>query len=700
MTADSQSCPQCGAPIAAGGRFCGGCGADLTTFAVDPSPTASATTPDPKKTSLGMPAVTASRPGGTPGTPAPDDPQRAPKRSNAKQTMLGMPAVAVGHPKTHSDVSGTPTPATTSSGAGGFAPVSAPSPRAPAAALPASPIQDGTAARQRDPAKQTMLGMTASSVAPSVKQVDPSKQTLLGMTRTEAPTATAAPPTTRAPQAPPPAVIGSAPTPSPSAEEPGAFHAHPRSGAQKLAPQSNRTMLGVMTPGLPPPAVAGQAAPPPRYDSPAAKTELTYAPDSDEGRVDVWASESLDSAPRAPVRRGPVVALVLLLVLVGAAVVGYLYFRGGAAEVNAQVVTVDGAEALQVDVLGAVPGTKVRFDGREEVTQAGRAVFALGENDLQMGDNRLHVEVVEPSGASTSSTVVLSLAYRVRPDLSGLADDEPSVRVVVDAFPGSSVTIDETPVHLDASGHGVHRLLLAGEAQRGSLERDFHYRVLTPGKPPADGVVRVRIPFALLRVERPGAQSITDRERVEIAGAAHSDAIVRVNGNVVPVREGRFLAEIEVPMGSSEHQVIAARGEQAPRRVTLQIRRVADLQAEAERYEVDEGLDYARLAASPNDYRGKRVAFVGRVYNVDVHDGRASLQIVVRDCARGRRCPLWVNYDGGVTVGLNEWVEVRGTVAGEQQYRAASSEVRSDPAIDAAFVVRRDVDALQPRPRR
>ncbi len=597
------------------------------------------------QTMLGMPATTV----GSAGAPAPQ-PKSAPASPVAPPQQAPAPA---------SPVAQQPPPS-----GGGFAPVHGQGidshaatqamPQVDPAQMHAQQAQPTQPQQPEQPAPRPQAPQDSAKAAQKVAAK--SNRTMLGMMA--APTGMAPP---------------SGPAQAPDTGPQG-------SAAKKVAAQSNRTMLGMMAA----PGAAGPAQPQAPAPQPPQQQGFGGAPAAQPHQD--WPEE--DPPTLKTPRYGLWIGIVLAVLLVVGAVVGGVMFLGDSGpEVRASVARGEAGETLQVDVPGAPAGTKVRFNGQELPTTAGRVAFPLGANDLQLGDNELTVEVVSPEGDVSTIPLVLTVRYRVRPDLDGLDDAEPKLRIVVDALPGSVVTIDESPVTLDVTGHGVLEVPLEGMASQAVLERTFDYRVVPPGAPPAQGEVRVRVPFATLQVERPSEESITDQAQLEIAGAAHSDATVTVDGNPVEVNEGRFLAEIEVPMGVSEHVVIATRDERAPRRIDLTVRRVADLAAEASSYEVDRNLDYARLAAAPGDYRGRKVAFVGRVYNADVHEGRASLQMVVRDCARGQRCPLWVNHDGGTQVRINQWVRVLGEVTGEQQYRATSGEVRSDPAIEAAFLL-------------
>ena len=475
---------------------------------------------------------------------------------------------------------------------------------------------------------------------------------------------------------------GAAPQPAGAAPQPAPAQAAPAKAAP--GPTTNRTMLGVAVqpgaggaPAAPAPAAAmpgyaGQAAQPAPYGAPAAEDPYYPEPPRKKSRVGLFVG-----------------LLFLLLAAAGAAAAAYFFFASGTANVRATIVSTETGESLQVDVPEAEPGTKLRFNGVESELEAGRAAFPLAEDRLQLGDNNFVVDVIGPGGSVEQAQIVVSVPYRVRADLSALEDEPPTLRMVVDALPGSTVSLDEESVTLDANGHGSREYPLDSGDDSPHLERVVRYRVVVPEGQPADGQVTTRIPFATLQLDRPGASSLTDKERLEVVGAAHPEARVTLDGEAVELNgEGRFRTYLEIgEVGSSEHVVVAHQAGRAPRRRTLQVRRVADLRQEAASYPVDADITYAHLTQNPDAYRGHKAAFVGRVYNVDVGDGKSVLQMIVRDCPTGQRCPIWVNYDGATDAEINSWVRAVGELAGEQQFRSPSGQVISVPRIDAVFVL-------------
>ncbi|MFW5921276.1 MAG: hypothetical protein ACOCUS_05495, partial [Polyangiales bacterium] len=286
--------------------------------------------------------------------------------------------------------------------------------------------------------------------------------------------------------------------------------------------------------------------------------------------------------------------------------------------------------------------------------------------------------------------VTLTLEYRVRADLSELDEAPPVVAIVVDVPAGSTVALDGEPLELDGSGHAEKRYPLDAKEPSGPnpvLEHEVSYRVAPPDGEPASGKVRTRIPYATLQIDRPGDEAITDEDTIEIAGAVHEDASVTIDDREAKVTEGRFLYEYPLSeVGTYEPTVVAKRPSRAPRRRTIVIRRVEDLEEEADSFAADPELDYARISQNPNIYKGRKVELVGRVYNARIEGGEGMLQMLVRDCPRSK-CPLWVTYPAAAEPRVDSWVRVLGEVAGEQQFRAESGEIMTVPRIEASFVL-------------
>jgi hypothetical protein len=261
--------------------------------------------------------------------------------------------------------------------------------------------------------------------------------------------------------------------------------------------------------------------------------------------------------------------------------------------------------------------------------------------------------------------------------------------VVVDALPGSEVMLDGEPLALDADGHGEREYPLPeAQADASAYQKEVRYRVRLPEATPEEGVVRVRVPYAQMQLDRPGTEVLTEHDAIEIAGAVHSGASVTIDGQAVHVREGRYVHRYPLPEpGAYTPRILTRQAGRAPHVLTIRIERVEDMAAVAASFHPDPGITYARIQQNPGIYRGQKIAVEGRVYNVSVEGGRSDVQILVRDCPRGQRCPLWVGYPAAAEVTVDDWVRVLGTVGGEQQFRSETNRVIAVPRVDAQFLL-------------
>lgn len=619
----------------------------------------------------------ASAPGPAPAaTPAPHPPRRI---AGIAKTMIGVPTQA-------------PEPA-----------LAEPTPEPSAsAAAPPEPAEAGSEAkpaphRRIAGSARTMLGMPAPDralVAQAVAEVQAraaaraaseGTQQGLGPAAQQATAASAPSPGANGPSADRVATErGLAPAAGAALE---AADTIDESATKRAVGSSNRTMLGQPAPRVPVPDAAEvrSSAPP----AARGRAPVVYPSDAGEHPSDSGEQEGI----ALPKKRSaaPAIAMLaigLLVLLAGGVLLAYSLVGGS--NLRASVVQGENGEMLQIEVPGAAPGTRVRFHGQEAALEAGRARFPLSADDLSLGDNELTVDVVAPDGTVETETIALHLELRVRADLGPLAGVPPAIDVVVEVPPGSEVTLDGTALELDAQGRGTRRYEIdAADANaEGVVEHVVRYRVVPPSGDAAQGDLRTRIPITTLQIDRPGERLVTERDSVEVAGAVAPESTVTVGGEPVEVRLGRFLATRPLPhIGEHTIEVVARTPGKAPRVARIVVRRVEDLEAEAERFEVDEELTYARIAQNPATYRGRNVAFEGVVFNVDVRNGRSVLQMLVSDCPAGTQCPLWVTYPAATEAENRSRVRVLGTVHGEQQYRSQSGEIRTVPRVDATFVL-------------
>jgi len=668
------SCPACGAARTAADRFCGSCGFDLSQAPAQPEPTAFVKKAVPAKTMLGMmspmlgapAAPTAAppvEPAPAPAANPPVAPAPAPTSAAAapKKTMLGM-----------SPFAGAVTPALAQpSGAqpSGAQPSGAQPPGrllTPAQPLPAPPGSKQTVfgTEETSPARAALESAQTPGPAPKVVATN---RTMLGV-------------------AP---VMAQAPAPQPSAPS----HAGKPAAPQVIDPRTKQTMLGAAPPGMAamtPPAQSGSSAgvAPEAAPSSPQPTPSNAQPRSFSKPAPAFSQDDDDEPLAPPVSNGKglwiALAAILLIVAVGA-FVALRMTRGP--ELSVRVVRMGAVETLEVQVPGSAPGAKVRFAGTEQPLTAGRAQFALAADSLEIGDNELAIDVVSAAGDVEGAIVALRVEYRVRSDLAALALDPPGIDIVVDAAAGSKVTLDGAPLALDAGGHAVKRYVVPPQTGANFVFA-ARYRIEGVGSP-AQGEINLTLPVTTMQLDKPGPDVVTDKPSIEIAGGVEPSATVHIGTTAVKVNGGRFLYLAELPSaGDHNFDVIARAPGKAPRQVPIQVKRVDDMGLAAASFEADKSLTYARIAPNAVIYRGQKVAFDGRVYNVEVQGGKSLLQLLVLDCPGTQRCPLWVEYSQATDATVDTWVRVLGTVSGEQQFKSKQGQIQNVPSVSAQYVLK------------
>jgi hypothetical protein len=359
-------------------------------------------------------------------------------------------------------------------------------------------------------------------------------------------------------------------------------------------------------------------------------------------------------------------------------------------DVSAKIVSTETGEALLFEVPSAPEGSKIRFGGQEKALAAGRASFALAADSLRVGDNLVLAEVVQPNAEITPVRITLAVYYRIWVDTAALRAERSGLDVVVTALPGTHVTLDGEELKLDDAGRGVrsYSIDVVGEAKSGVIEHVVRYRVQPPSGDTVVDELRTRIPVAMMQIDKPGREVITDKDSIEIAGAAGKDTQIHLDKTTIPVKDGRFLYRLALPEAREyKLRLVASAAGKAPLGVTLSIRRVRDLNQAAAQFTPVQDLTYAKLAPNPAVYKGQKIALEGRVYAVDPRGADSVIQMFVRPCPSSRRCPLWVSDPHATDVNVDAWIKVLGVVQGEQQFRSEKNEIVTVPKVESQFVL-------------
>lgn len=570
-------------------------------------------------------------------------------------------------------------------------------------------------------AAQTMLGFTSPLAPPPAttqpapaEQTPPAKpalaaQTMLGFAAPDLrvgaparPAVAAAPQPAPAP-APAPAkmplgartMLG---VPAPSMPLPAPAPAPVPTPAPQAAKPGSGTMLGVAMPGIAPlhsqPGAAPVASPAPR-PNPFGGTLLLDQPPPVLPAPAPLAPEAAPVAPVVARRRGVPLAAVAVVasavVLLGGAAL--LYFARSTVPLTATAaISAGGKDQLHLVCESCPDGTKASVGGTSAVFAKNHADIDL-PTPLAIGDNAFAIALDRPGvGRDETVKLVLPVAYRLRADLSGLDATPPVLRVDVDAERGETITVDGKPVTLDASGKATLSYDVTTETtglgDARTLERKLPYVVVGKDKKTSRGEVDIRVAVLPLRVEAPGAKLVTDEARVWISGSTAKGATVTANGTSLAVNaDGSFEGQVDVAQGTQRIELrAAATGDAAtkaaPRVASVDVERVASLDAAAKKLEGLASLRGGALVANPAAADGKPAVVAGSVVEARaVHHRTRLLVDAKRDCQE-TPCLVRVDYGANLDVRPGDSIAAYGVASKP----LATPDGKTLPVLDAALV--------------
>lgn len=397
----------------------------------------------------------------------------------------------------------------------------------------------------------------------------------------------------------------------------------------------------------------------------------------------------------APVPRGNrarwLVGVALLSLVAGSIL--YMSQNTSTGDVEITVENGDEGELMQFRVKNAVEGDQVEFGGQTRALENGVVRFPLAPESIEMGDNEVLAQVIHVDGSRDEIRASLHVDYRLRLDTSPLGSPTPGIDFLVSAAPGTRVQLDGQDIALDDKGRATQRqpveAVVAGSAT--TWEHRVHYRLDLPQGSPShvEGELHTTLPVTLLRVNSPGIMAIVDTESIQLAGVVDPGAELTINGSRVEVGSGgQFSYALPLAtMGRHEASLVASAAGRAPATTSIEVTRVEDLSKAALTFVPEKKLSYKDVATQTEAFKGQRVDFTGRVFNVKVEAGHGVLQMLVRDCDKGQMCSLWVTLAATTAIEVDSWVRVLGTLEGEQQFRSQSDEIVVVPRVHALFVL-------------
>jgi hypothetical protein len=390
--------------------------------------------------------------------------------------------------------------------------------------------------------------------------------------------------------------------------------------------------------------------------------------------------------------RRPIIVLFAALLLVVGAIATVLLWPSPA-PLKAQVRSVDGgAEVFDVVCDSCPNGTVVRFRDAESEVSGGRATIKI-DAPLKVGDTPVSFKIDRPgAGRDETVEVPVRVAYRIRPDLTTLEADRPSLQIVIEAMAGAKVELDGEDVPL-RDGRAVKSVDvskdLAGSSREAStqLSRRISFVVRPPDGPEEKGVVAVSVPVLPLTITAPGRAIVTEKQTFLLAGRTSPGAEVLVAGRSLGItKDGSFSQTMNVSsVGATEIEVRAKMKGSAPRLVQISVERVSGLDAAALEFQKRSPLDYAGLLSGvASGSIGKPVALAGEVLEVRAVEGVTTLILSVPPPACPTARCLARLTQGRADLGVDRGAKIRayGMVAG-----ATTHEGAEIPDVDVAFSI-------------
>jgi hypothetical protein len=480
------------------------------------------------------------------------------------------------------------------------------------------------------------------------------------------------------PARPPPAVRRG---PTTTVEPPPDFAAEAQAANPVPLPKHARTHLGVAIPGIAPlHAGVGNSPPAPRTTPPLEATRVQ--------------EDSFTGAPlsaRGSMPRGAFVLLSAGLSLLLAAGAFALLWR--ASKPLSVAISSDASGKDRIDLVceECPDGTLVTLnESRAEVS--GRKAYLTLAEPLPLGESRVHFGLQRP-GASEPEDVELTLPpveYRIRPDTSTLAGDQPRLTLKIAAIPGSKVEIAQQLVALDAQGNGEIAVDLSGQligpaSEVTTFEQSIAYTITPTSGKVYDGELAFKIGVTPLLLEAPGIDTVTDLERFMLAGRTTKGAELWVAGTTIAVdADGRFAQLMSIDsVGETRVTVRATEPGLAPRFASFRLQRVENLENEAAGRR-SKAVPLADVTRSVADHIGSTVLVSGRVEEARL-DGHRSLILLQAegDCG-GRSCLVRLVYGGLRKLSRGQNITAIGRLQGTVGAPNAGGEV---PEVDVSLLL-------------
>lgn len=309
---------------------------------------------------------------------------------------------------------------------------------------------------------------------------------------------------------------------------------------------------------------------------------------------------------------------------------------GSPSTISARVrVASDGHETVEVACATCPDGTKVVL-GETTATIAANVARIPLVAPLALGENRLKIGVDRPGkGRDETVGVAVQVGYRLRPDLSTLNADKPTLHIAIEALDGTEISLDGQPVKLEggpkAHAIDVSAACTGSSDEPATLRRSVAYVAKSRDGVRTEGSVEIAVGIVPLRIDAPGPRVVTESDTFVLSGHTIKGAEVLVAGRPIQVSpDGAFAQRMSVSsIGATNIEVRAKIPGMAPRIVPIAVQRVEKLEQAAAEFQKEKPVGYTTVAlASTNDV-GRPVIVTGQVAEVHVQNHQTILLLDV-----------------------------------------------------------------------
>ncbi len=353
------------------------------------------------------------------------------------------------------------------------------------------------------------------------------------------------------------------------------------------------------------------------------------------------------------------------------------------------------AELVNVDDVANLEIAKKKFK-----VEKGKALITLPIGPVRLGSNSIEATMLDAKGQDQGVLVLdFELVKFWQPQLQTLDDEKnPVVGLYFQTLPDASLVIDGNASPGEGPGKFLYTKTIKELMKKNPAAAEdmwkvsFDYELTSKKAGGKDkGTVEIEIPTVKLQIDRPPDGSKVVDDKVECMGKTDADAEVTINGSPVDVNSGKFAITIPLPKpGEFEIKIEAFSPKRGPRAASVKVERVGDMDAEISAFkdQVEKDLTWEKLSREPTVYKGKKVAYQGRIFNIRTEKGVTAFQMLVSEgCPDGARCTLVATFRGETSAGEQSLVTVLGEVTGVQTLQTATGSKFDAPQIEAKFVV-------------